>query len=74
MWLGEGDSGRRKIVGSYFALSPKGGWGDITAVDITALGTKQAQQKAGANPLMLAALFLKSASGDPMFVVRATKL
>ena len=24
MWLAQGDEGRRKIVGSYFALSPKG--------------------------------------------------
>ena len=72
MWLAQGDEGRRKIVGSYFALSPKGGWTDITALDITGSGVKQAQE--GANPLMWAALWLKQSVGDPMFVVRATKL
>ena len=35
MWLAQGDSARRKIVGSYFALSPPGGWTDITALDIS---------------------------------------
>ena len=75
MWLGTGDAGRRKIVGSYFALSPPAGWSDISALDITGLGVARAQEKAaaGGNPLMWAALWLKQSVGDPMFVVRATK-
>lgn len=72
IWLGSGDAGRRRIVGSYFALSPAGGWKDITALDITGAGASSFQQ--GANPLQLAAAWLKIAVGDPMFVVRATKV
>ena len=72
MWLASGDEGRRKIVGSYFALSPPGGWTDITALDITAKGVTRDEAKG--NPLMLAAMWLKQSVGDPMFVVRATKV
>ena len=72
MWLAEGDAGRRKIVGSYFALSPKGGWKEITALDITGTGAKKPPQ--GANLFEMAAGWLKQSVGDPMFVVRATKV
>ena len=71
MWLDAGDEGRRKIVGSYFALSPQGGWTDIEALDITGYGSKSTE--AGDNPLQKMALWLKASVGDPMFVVRATK-
>ena len=74
MWLNSGDAGRRKIVGSYFALAPAGGWADITGLDITGIGVTKAAAKGGANPLLLAALWLKQSVGDPMFVVRATKV
>ena len=70
VWLNEGDAGRRKIVGSYFALSPAGGWTDITSLDITGTGAKPKDPN---NPFLLAALWLKQSVGDPMFVVRATK-
>ena len=70
MWLAQGDAGRRKIVGSYFVLSPPGGWTDITSYDITGMGAKPKDPN---NPLLLAALWLKQSVGDPMFVVRATK-
>lgn len=70
-WLAEGDAGRRKIVGSYFALSPAGGWTEITAFDITGTGLKA---KDSNNPFEKVALFLKQSVGDPMFVVRATKV
>jgi SAM-dependent methyltransferase len=70
MWLANTDAGRRHIVASYFALSPPGGWEGIEAVDIT--GAAEAAAAAG-SPLRLAVLWLKSATGDPMFVVRATK-
>jgi SAM-dependent methyltransferase len=70
MWLASGDAGRRKIVGSYFALSPAGGWTDIQGLDITGSGVAAA----GSNPFMQAALWLKQSVGDPMFVVRATKV
>jgi len=73
MWLNSGDAGRRKIIASYFALAPASGWTDITALDITGIGTTKAAAKPGINPLLLAALWLKQSIGDPMFVVRATK-
>lgn len=75
MWLASGDAGRRKIVGSYFALSPKGGWTDIQALDITSYGVDSAMKKAqeAKNPMAMAALWLKQSVGDPMFVVRAVK-
>jgi SAM-dependent methyltransferase len=69
-WLAQGDAGRRKMVGSYFALSPRGGWADITGLDITGSGVRPKDN----NPLILAALWLKQSVGDPMFVVRATKV
>ena len=68
IWLAEGDRGRRKIVGSYFALSPKGGWRDITALDISGIGEPAAQ-----DPVAFALSFLKKSVGDPMYVVTATK-
>lgn len=73
MWLANGDEGRRKIVASYFALSPKGGWSDIEAYDITGIGGAGPAID-GQNPIIAAALsFLKNSVGDPMFVVMATK-
>ena len=66
IWLTQGDAGRRKIVGSYFALSPRGGWTDITTLDITGTGGGDT----GFSPLS----WLKAAVGDPMFVVRATRV
>ena len=66
MWLATGDEGRRNIVGSYFGLSPKGGWKDIKAYDITGIGGAGAAIE-GQNPLFAAALsWLKSSVGDPM--------
>lgn len=41
VWLANGDQGRRRIVGSYFALSPKNGWKDINSYDITGIGKKR---------------------------------
>ena len=82
MWLAQGDEGRRQIVGSYFALSPRGGWKDITAIDITGAGSGAdgaAAPGAGEglqNPLAFVAQLLQQATGaggDPMYVVRATK-
>ena len=71
-WLSTGDKGRMRIVGSYFALSPKGGWTEIAALDITGIG---AQPAANENPVVAAALsFLKKSVGDPMFVVTAEKM
>lgn len=74
MWLNTDDTGRMRIVGSYFALSPPGGWADITALDISL--PRQAPQAApGGFDLgaILANLQGSLASGDPMYVVRATK-
>ena len=72
VWLAAGDAGRRRIVGSYFACSPPGGWTDITALDITGAGAPP--MKLGDNPFQLAIQKLKASVGDPMFVVRATKV
>lgn len=72
VWLASGDAGRRRIVGSYFALSPAHGWKDITALDITGAGVPTPNP--GENPLLFATSWLKTAVGDPMFVVRATKV
>jgi SAM-dependent methyltransferase len=71
VWLANGDQGRRRIVGSYFALSPKDGWADIKSYDITGIGKNVFE---GQNPLVAAALnLLKNSVGDPMFVVTARK-
>ena len=59
---------------SYFALAPAGGWTEITALDITGIGATKAAQRPGSNPLLTAALWLKQSVGDPMFIVRATKV
>jgi SAM-dependent methyltransferase len=65
VWLSQGDTGRRKIVASYFGCSPPGGWKEITALDIRAGGPGDVLS----DPLS----WLKTAVGDPMFVVRATR-
>jgi hypothetical protein len=73
MWRDAGDAGRRKIVGSYFALAPSGGWTDLAAIDITGAGGEAVARAGSTNPLQNAAMWLQARVGDPMFVVRANK-
>jgi len=68
MWLNADDSGRQKIVASYFNYAPQGGWRDIAAVDIS----PSADRPVGFD---LRSIFSSILSpGDPMFVVRAVKV
>ena len=71
VWLNADDAERQRIVASYFHCSVPGGWDDVQAVDISPAPAAP-QGKSGLD--MMRAMLAGFVGGDPMFVVRATKV
>ena len=73
VWLQSDDAARQKIVASYFAFSPTGGWEDIGGERLPEVKVAPPTTMEGFMGKLQAAVGKWAVNGDPMFVVSATK-
>lgn len=77
MWLQASEEERLKITASYFMYAPRDGWTDVGAekLDLTKSAPRKPKQEGFLGALLDFDATLSSfiSSGDPMYVVSATK-